>query len=59
MLIKNKTKQGSGIFTDFLSKVSSVATSETAKTLAKSAVKGAQKGIQSGSEELAKHGIKK
>ena len=59
MLIKNKTKQGRGVFTDILSKLSSAVTSSTAKKIGESAIKGVQKGVQSGSEELAKQGIKK
>ena len=48
---------GSGIFSDIISKVTSIAGSSAAKQLGKSALEGATKGVKAGSEYAAKRGV--
>ena len=48
---------GSGLFSDIINKVSSIASSSAAKQLGKSALEGATKGVKAGSEHAAKRGV--
>ena len=55
--IGGSLSNGSGIFSDIVSKVSSIASSSAAKQLGKSALEGATKGVKAGSEYAAKKGV--
>ena len=55
--IGGSISSGSGIFSDIISKVTSIASSSAAKQLGKSALEGATKGVKAGSELAAKRGV--
>ena len=55
--IGGSLSNGSGIVSDIISKVSSIASSSAAKQLGKCALEGATKGVKAGSEYAAKKGV--
>lgn len=55
--IGGSISSGSGIFSDIISKVTSIASSSAAKQLGKSALEGTTKGVKAGSEYAAKRGV--
>ena len=55
--IGGSISNGSGLFSDIISKVTSIASSSAAKQLGKSALEGATKGVKAGSEYAAKRGV--